>query len=339
MITAEHERDLIIRAQAGDDDATAALLESHDDQICRCATKIAGDDDDAIQEARIVALNVIRGFDPSRGFRLAQSLGMKIGWGVTDALRRNSGLIHVPRNAMGTEVGKRLHRVGRLDAPVGDGGHTFGQSLIGEDDFEEDIERREAISRVAWAVSKLPTRSAKMVRARLDGESLKVAGRRAGISESRACQLEPEINQRLELLITCKTTFPKPETVTRFGNARPLFCETTGRTFPTLSAYADFCGYSVAQVCQAIRRKGGNLFGRRIRYADQSPRQPVTMSIDPRARGVVHVGTNRYFHSITAAAKAFNIPQPTLWKSLNMGRMRGDVAGEQFVFAVEKGVA
>ena len=64
-ISAEHERDLILRAQAGDNAAAGELLRAHEGFIRQLAKRGSGDFDDKLQDSRVAALKALKLFDVS----------------------------------------------------------------------------------------------------------------------------------------------------------------------------------------------------------------------------------------------------------------------------------
>lgn len=343
MITAERERELVARSQAGDRFATGELLSAHSGMLKKLANRNSGDFDDNMQEASIALIKAIAGFDASKGFRLLTYAGFKIS-NQFQLARNAQQLIRTPihnnwrtLSAELREATDRAKRPRSLDAPILDGASTFGAKVADDYDFTDDIDTREESQRLAWAISMLPFRSEKIVRLRMDGGTLEDAGALVGVSKEWIRQIEPKIHLSLKHLIECKPVRPRPAFILRTGNVKPVVCETTGTVYKSVSECAAALGVNAAMVCRHIRHYGGALNGRVVRYALPSEAgQPVVrMRIDPRARGVIHVGSGDYFHSLTTAARRFNLNQPALWKSMNCGRKRGHYRGHQFIYATD----
>jgi RNA polymerase sigma factor (sigma-70 family) len=340
-VTAEQERELIVRAQAGDTSATAALLKAHEGYLRQQVGRNAGEDfEDLLQEAMLAALEALPAFDVSKGFRFLTFAGQNVIWKL-QRVRHRTGLIRTPQPqayANATEDNRAkaqaARRVSSIDAPLGDGERSRVSLMADGRDTFEDIERDEEVDRLQWAISMLPVRDATVIRARMDGGTMREVGPLVGISRGRIHQIEPKIHEHLRSLLELKIVRPRPRFIARLGNARPVVCD--GRVFATVSACADVIGVIPAKVCRAIKDKAGAIDGHAVRYAaaDEAPRAPRPMRLDPRARGVVHVRSGEYFHSLTAAANRFGLKPAPLWKAMNTGRRRGEYRGHQFVYAV-----
>lgn len=105
-ISANHERELAIRARGGNRAAMAELLKAHDGWFHRHAFKYAGNGDraqDLLQIIRLAALESVPTFDPDRGVRFLTYAN----YGIRQAINafRNDNLIRLPVNPAQLKAG------------------------------------------------------------------------------------------------------------------------------------------------------------------------------------------------------------------------------------------
>lgn len=100
MITVEVERNLVSKAQNGDQKATRALIDAHMNMIRAIARRKRGmmEEDDAISEGVIGFLRGLKKFELERGFRLNTYVRHYVAEAIGNAMQREP-LIRIPRSS------------------------------------------------------------------------------------------------------------------------------------------------------------------------------------------------------------------------------------------------
>jgi len=213
MITREEERELVIKAKAGDREALGELLEAHKRFLYKRARGVGrgveGDDlEDRVQDAAIAAMISLDSFDPDAGFRFLTYADNRIHWRLKRA-SAESGLVRVPQHVFNPSVGtdehreaaKRVSRIDSIDSPVagGDENGTLG-ALLGDRCGSRPLDcvaHAEEIERLRDAIALLPERMRDIVDRRLAGETREEVGAAYGITGERVRQLEARAHEAL----------------------------------------------------------------------------------------------------------------------------------------------
>ena len=179
MLTAERERELVARAQAGDAASEAGLLRAFEPLIRRRARRLPPNmREDAEQEARIGAIEAIRRFDAGRGLRLATVMKWWVHGQLTVHDELMAGPVSQSRKVRRENGAPERAELDNLDEPVSD------------DDPEHDAVETAMLEQLQTAVESLPERLARVVRLRCDGRSYDEVGRAVGgVGKCRAQQL------------------------------------------------------------------------------------------------------------------------------------------------------
>lgn len=211
---AERERDLTIRAKAGDGEALADLLAMHDGFFRQAAFRCRVDPDDGAQEARIAAIEALAHYDPATGFRFLTYASKKVYW-VLRRKREYGGTIRLPtydnqtRTKGGVENATRARKIGSLDYPDPVTNRPLSARLPSDANTLRDVMSREDAERVHQALDSIPERYRMVLLRRLDGEKLKEIGGTMGVSSERIRQIEGKALKMLaEVLIrqSCPTS-------------------------------------------------------------------------------------------------------------------------------------
>jgi DNA-directed RNA polymerase specialized sigma subunit len=174
-----------------------------------------------------------------------------------------------------------------------------------------------------------------------------------GISTFRACEIE------MAILPVCGAAIKKlkgygdlgtisgvPSFRLRksdFSNGKPIIDETSGVAYTTISALARYIGCKCTPLSRALKSGAVEFEGKRYRYATEGESEQirkraseVAVRIDKRATAIVHLDTGNYYHSVQQAAADLGLNASSLWKSMNMGRKRGELHGHRFRYATEE---
>ncbi len=181
------------RHLAGEDEARAALIESH----AALATSIARSmrlpagvlaaTEDLESAAVIGLIQAIDRYDPARGVPFEAFAALRIRGAILDELRLVDDRTRAERRQERegeTELDALVLSLDRIMAAGGEG-HFLADATL-----DERVDGAELRERLLGALDRLSTRQREVL-ARYYGDSLTLreAGKRMGISEARACQL------------------------------------------------------------------------------------------------------------------------------------------------------
>lgn len=205
MITREHERELAIRAKAGDQRAFSELLEGHAGFFAQMAHRSGVDPEDALQEIHMAAFNSLKSFDPDRGIRFLTYAAQMGKWGVA-RFRDSDNIIRLPQKQSfdkGSESLQQLAanatRMVSTDIRLENSRDSLGATLADSRDFVQDISEAEELSLLATAINRLPEREGQVVRSRMAGKTLDEIGMDLGVSRERVRQIEADAHKRLRV--------------------------------------------------------------------------------------------------------------------------------------------
>jgi RNA polymerase sigma factor (sigma-70 family) len=204
MITAEQERELIVKARAGDRQAAADLLEAHEGFLYQEARKMRGiEREDAVQEAKLAAFEAIRDFDVSRNLRFLTFASRKVVW-TLKRVRDDGGTIRIPqycnyqRNPKDyQQKADRARRLASLDKPQTEDGRGLREILVDAFDLFADLDSREKIEWVNRAMQRLDDKERAVIRGRMDGQILEEIGQRMGLTRERIRQIEAKAHHKI----------------------------------------------------------------------------------------------------------------------------------------------
>jgi RNA polymerase sigma-32 factor len=229
MITREQERELVLRAKGGDREALDALLEAHKGYFYKLAKRAArteADVEDYVQEARIGAMLALDKFDPDTGNRFMTYAGLASSRYVADAVCTGT-VIATSRGAFNANASENLRDKARraqsavsLNVTVSDGDQHLASSLadatVAPDIIAADAEETE---RLREAVSLLPERLRELMRLRMNGATLREAGKALGVSRARAHQLEAKAHDFLRRSLESRDLFSVKPSGSRWSPA------------------------------------------------------------------------------------------------------------------------
>lgn len=171
-----------------------------------------GDFDDLCQIGRI-AVNAIgtggaNNFNPRRATSSFHAfVAYRIKLAILDALRFNSGgVIRVPRQLTShyIEDAIRARRINSINVRWNVGSENEKHTRDQEDtsyDFNDVIQRREAIEIVHRIIDAMPPNWAEVMRRRLKGEEFKEISEAIGCTASNACQLSRKAHKWFAVLV------------------------------------------------------------------------------------------------------------------------------------------
>jgi RNA polymerase sigma factor (sigma-70 family) len=209
MITREEERNLIVRAKAGDNDAITALLEAHRPLLIKMV-KLAGIDmDDGLQESRIAVMACIDKFDLGRRFRLMTYSQRSIIWRLRN-MRECDGVIRTPHRSNLEKCDEHLQEMARaarrtksLDAPMRGDKQTPWLSLYAsKSDVIHDVIQLEKISRLRDAISQLCPQQRHVMAMRLAGQNIRQMARTLSVTPQRISEIERQARIQIRWLLT-----------------------------------------------------------------------------------------------------------------------------------------
>jgi RNA polymerase sigma-32 factor len=214
LSVAERERDLCVRAKAGDRVALADLLAMHDRFFRRAAIRYGVDPDDGAQEARIAAMQALNGYDPDTGFRFLTYASKKVSF-VLRHMRQSGGVIRTPhwQNVNKTSEAtqgraRQAKRVASIDAPATDRGDSWASLLRDRSDVVADVIGAEDAARVNDAIGRIPARERTILTRRLNGDTLDAIGRTIGVTRERVRQLEAKALGSLRYAMLARQPVP-----------------------------------------------------------------------------------------------------------------------------------
>jgi RNA polymerase primary sigma factor len=208
MPAADIEMDLCTRAKSGDRDAIDRLLKMHEGCLVRYARRFRSIDfDDALQEARIAAIEALENFDPTLGYRFLTFACRKILWRL-NRIKETGGTIRTPTYANLAKCSPDAYALASnawgmrsLDAPTAATGRPMRDGIKVENDPAREIERREELERLSGAFNVLTTREREVIRRRMGEETLEQIGERFGLTKERIRQIETKAKERLRLAL------------------------------------------------------------------------------------------------------------------------------------------
>lgn len=329
MITAEQERDLIVRAQAGDKTAVGDLLRAHEGYIRKVAAKSAKGDpdkfDDCFQEANIAAMEALAGFDVSLNLRFLTYATKKIGWGLQEH-HASDQLIATPRSwnyAKGSnEMRERADAARRLvaiDAPAGDRDAGIA-GLLPAPEESDHAEHHESLNRLNSAIASLNERYQTIIKRRMMGETLE------SIAQFLGCTKEWIRQNELKAMLELREFLERKQSqVLRGPTMIELVCDECHDRFKR----------RVGDVNRA-RKNGRNVFFCNNRCAARSEMRrrgmkPWTLQEINFARAAVTSGQSvrsiahklgRTFSSTTQGLSSHGITKKSWWKKVDVEYLR-----------------
>ncbi|MBL8658966.1 MAG: sigma-70 family RNA polymerase sigma factor [Rhodospirillales bacterium] len=114
VIDAEEERDLAIRAEAGDIDAMDRLVASHLRFVVKIARSYRGwglPMSDLVQEGTLGLIQAVRRFDPHRGVRLSTYAGWSVRAALQDAVLRSWSVVRLGTSNAQKSLALNLKRI------------------------------------------------------------------------------------------------------------------------------------------------------------------------------------------------------------------------------------
>lgn len=202
------ERQLIQRAQAGEQDAIDALVAQHDRKLWHIArhTRARGETaDDLHQHAVVFFLLSVQKYNlrDKRQVRLST-------WTYSYVQRRvrnvawRSGIVHLPPNAKATDLDAMNRALNGPSGIVPENEQRVASAMARSKQrshaYPADFELREHRRIFYWAVKQLPERMQGIIEKRLAGETLEHVARYYCITRERVRQLQEKAEQRIARL-------------------------------------------------------------------------------------------------------------------------------------------
>jgi RNA polymerase sigma-32 factor len=127
LLGAEEERDLAIRAGAGDPEAMSRVIDSHLRFVVKIARSYRGwglPMSDLVQEGTLGLIRAVRRFDPDRGTRLSTYAAWSIQAAVQDAALRSWSVVRLgtsnAQKSLALRFKKMMAAVGHEDSEIGE---------------------------------------------------------------------------------------------------------------------------------------------------------------------------------------------------------------------------
>lgn len=208
------EKQIYLKAQAGDQAAITEILHKNRGLVHRMAYRYARPENDLeelVQVGQIGMLRAIELFDVNRGFQFSTYATCWLRQAIGRFVCSSDRVIHVPAaKAFKTQI-----PVASLDALMDDGSQSFGDGMEGEPvDMDADMNRQDQGQLIDWALGRMPLRLARIIRLRhgIGGgtpKSLRRIAHIMGISAERVRQLERRAFKRLRLILRrCELGLP-----------------------------------------------------------------------------------------------------------------------------------
>ena len=193
---------LVADHQSGDADALGRLVVRNEAMIRRLVFPfrkrcIWTGIDDLLQVGRMAVCHAADNFDATRGTKFTTLAWIYIINSVSNELKANTGIIHVPRNRSTKHDKQKLicGYVARLGW-----GCKAELEVCGADDVFRNVSEAERRPLVAAAIGELPERLATVLARRLDGDTLLEIGDDMSLSKERVRQLETRAKAEFAVL-------------------------------------------------------------------------------------------------------------------------------------------
>lgn len=206
LLTAEEERELARRIEAGDAAARERMISANMRLVVSIAARYRGvvPLGDLVQEGMLGLIRAVDGFDWRRGFRFSTYAAWWIRQAVGRAVRRECRSTGVSPDSSGGDMPPVMLRVLSLDAPADGAGVTDLAALlpVAAEQLEEMVEAGLVRECLRSAVRKLAPREREVLELRyaLDGDrplTLAEVGRVLGVSREWVRQIERKALSRL----------------------------------------------------------------------------------------------------------------------------------------------